>query len=141
VSTVPGCLRHGPYIPLRPGRHKVVFTLEAAGWSGGFDAPTSAVAGFIDVSADNGNRILARKDLLVSDLQGAPANPAESDAVPHGSGEAGGSHLRRTQHALQFELSETAFGVEFRVFTTGRVPIYAAPEVKIATLEPSPPAA
>jgi len=140
VSSVPGCLRHGPYIPLRPGRHKVVFTLEVAGRPGRSDAASSAVAGFIDVSADNGDRILARKDLLVSDLERAPADPAGGGgALLDSSAEQrrAGSRLRKTQHELLFELSETTFGVEFRVFTTGRLPFYAAPEVELVTLETS----
>lgn len=111
----PGYLRHGPYMPLKRGNYLVRFGVSAAEHTLRANQNPSALVGNLDVCADNGTRILAHKDLHIADIL-APASQA---GLPQ---------------ELSFSIQDVAFGVEFRVFTTGLVPLTVQADVELVAL-------
>src|SRR5262249_47741178 len=93
-----GALIHGPYLFLEPGRYRVEFYLRAD--VGAEDGPV----GFVDVSSECGKRVHARRPLAAADFAGPPG-------------------YRKI--TLEFETDVDLSDCEFRLVTSGKVPLYA----------------
>jgi SAM-dependent methyltransferase len=92
-----GFLVYGPYVPMRSGRWSARFTLAA-------DGSAEGILGVADVAVAPDADVLALSELT-------------PDVLPPDG--------RLHQVVLPFELEEPAFGVEFRVRTTGVAPLRA----------------
>jgi hypothetical protein len=107
-----GYLKYGPYVPLRPGRYQVTFAV-------GSPVELSNVApeepvGEVDVISTGATKIHARRPIAAGELRGG----------------------RLVEFPLPFELAETAFGIEFRIVSTGRVPLFARYQPDFLELTP-----
>jgi SAM-dependent methyltransferase len=110
-----GYILYGPYTPLFPGRYRAAFRLRALAPAGLIASVTGARLARIDVGSFYRNREIVARDLDVKDLTSPSADGYCS-------------------FALNFELADAAFGVEFRVYTTGLVPLAVAVPVHLTRL-------
>jgi hypothetical protein len=76
----------------------------------GEQLPAAELVAFVDVAARNDAEQLATRDLTLREL---PPDGALHEIV------------------LPFELAETTFGVQFRLYTTGRVSVFARSQVEL----------
>ena len=109
---VVGYVCYGPYTPLFPGKYRVVFRLRNQGTAGVFSTLTDSPAARVDVGSFHVNREFAARDISVREL-----------CTPDPDG--------YSSFALDFVLHEAAFGVEFRVFSTGACALAAAVPVQL----------
>lgn len=101
---VSGPLMFGPYVPLEKGAYSVTFVLRI----GETDRPKDEVAS-VDVLAGGGSRVLGVEKIRAIDVR------------------ANGT-VRRT---IRFALSDTTFGVEFRVLSSGAASVAALCDVSL----------
>jgi len=94
-----GCVAYGPYVPLGPGRYVVRFGVGRL--AAGPIVPPDAVVCEFDIIVEAGKATLTRRQVRASEL---PAGELGYVEVP-------------------FDLKETGFGLEFRIFSTGVVPL------------------
>ena len=97
---VAGYTLYGPYTPLFPGTYRAVFRLRAQGASGFMSKLSDTKVADVDIMEFSRDRIYGVREVRVSDLD-KPDSDGFCDVV------------------LQFTLDDAAFGVEFRVFSTG----------------------
>jgi hypothetical protein len=109
---VQGFIVYGPYTPLFPGRYHAVFRVRALEKPGMFAGLAGSKLGRADIGSFARSHEIAGRDFNASDLS-APGRDGYC-ALP-----------------LDFTLEQAAFGVEFRVFTTGRVPLGVALPVQL----------
>ncbi len=123
-----GHLVYGPYVPMPPGSWQVTFRL-TAGPPSRFDRLEPGdeigevdVAKAIDITRGLEEEVVAARTLVAGGLR--------TDGALN-------------QVTLPFDLAETAFGVQFRLRTAGRVRVTALFEVEVeeARVRPSPPEA
>jgi hypothetical protein len=91
----PGCLLYGPTVPLRPGHYRADFTVRCAPE----DIDRDTVVCVLEVFASEGEKIFASRPVKFAELAGH----ALCDI------------------SLPFVLSQAEFGIQFRVFATGRL--------------------
>ncbi len=111
-----GYVLYGPYTPLFPGRYRVVFRLRAEAAAGVFARLVDARAARIDVGSFQQGREIAGQDIGARDLR----NPGADGYC---------------SFPLDFVLDRAAFGVEFRVYSTGAVPLAVGVPVQLTRLE------
>jgi hypothetical protein len=119
-----GAILIGPYVAFPPGRWSAVFTFEGYNPDALDSLEPSSVVAVLDVVVGEDQREVARREVLTRDLPRA--------------GE-------RCRLALDFELPETAFAGQTRVFATGSAPLavahavdLVASPVPLTTRQPSP---
>ncbi|VTS00485.1 methyltransferase domain-containing protein [Tuwongella immobilis] len=98
-ANAPGYVLFGPYVPLRPGKHRVIFRIGKA--HSAADLPANTPACVLDMANEGGAKVHGSRTVTVGE-------------IPKGD---------FAEFALDFELTETAFGSEFRLFTHGAVPL------------------
>lgn len=91
-----GYLLHGPYVPLRKGKYQVSFTIRRDALPGNEPLPDE-IACTLDCSFYN--EVIATRNVKCHDL-----STTQFSKIP-----------------LTFTLPDTTFGVEFRIFSTGRL--------------------
>jgi SAM-dependent methyltransferase len=106
-----GHLLFGPYVPMRPGRWVARFSLSAAPWRWRAQPQPDEPLGSIDVMVGDADpKIVAERSLTARDL---PLDGSERE------------------YELPFELDDTVFGAQFRVYTLGRVRMRAEYPVEV----------
>ena len=103
-----GHLVFGPYVPMRGGRWLARFQIEHL--PGGDPVGPDEIVGELDVTKDLEVQVLTARELLADEL-GRPGSPAEV--------------------TIPFELPQTEFGVQFRLFSNGRTGVRARLQVEI----------
>jgi SAM-dependent methyltransferase len=110
---VAGYLLQGPVMPVRPGRHQVNFAVGCERSPGlGEDAEVCT----LDVHCQPENRVIVSRPVKLSEL------PQEG----------------MTEIVLRFDLSETAFGVQFRVHSPGLVALWTRYQADLTERRPPP---
>ena len=103
-----GFIHYGPYLPFPTGHHELTFALSTPEPS-----LTEATACILDVTCDGGT-LLAKREVVCCELD------------------------RSTRYwQLHFDLDVARFGVEYRVRTTGTLPVYLDLPVKVRTISSS----
>jgi len=110
-----GYLSYGPYTPLFPGKYRAVFRLRAQGSTGLFASLADSQVARIDVGSFHINHEIAGRDVGAREL-----------AAPGMDG--------YCSFALDFVLSDAAFGVEFRVYSTGACALASAVPVQLTRI-------
>jgi hypothetical protein len=136
-SVKSGYLRHGPYMPLRPGDYVVCFDIGVRRDDLKKNLDKSLTAARLDVCADTGNLILAQKNLCVADLQKGLNNRSDRSGLGSRFLDLFNVFSKDIQffHAeLGFTIKEVTFGVEFRVYTTGCIPLIVGADIQLNTI-------
>jgi SAM-dependent methyltransferase len=102
-----GALIYGPYIPMRAGSYRATFTLSAHTTSIGDEEEI----GYADVFTD--------RSILTLPLKGTHV-----------------TRMKEGNVVLEFILSETAFGVQFRIISNGRAALQAEFNVRLEKINP-----
>ena len=143
-----GCLRYGPYIPLQPGKYKLVFEiigLSEGNISDDFAANVPVIK--IEVSSNMGEKILQENYFCASDLTMCSPRKLIDNQIPLKQKLISFSsvHTKNTpsltaffpnmkKQELFFSLDTVEFGVEFRVYVFGRLSIMMNSNVHIQNL-------
>lgn len=108
-------LRFGPYMPLKPGSYEIVYEIILDPFTyeeGNLDD----VALVLDISSDHGKNILKSRSITRGDIQAALQAPGPLSAQSRQS-------LKIMPCPVEFDLSRVAFGVEYRILSTGATPL------------------
>jgi len=101
-----GFIHYGPYLPFPPGRHEITFALSTPQ-----PMSSGATACVLDVTHDSGGTLLANREIRCCDLD------------------------RSTKDwQVLLDLGATHFGVEYRVRTTGALPVTLELPIKVRTI-------
>lgn len=106
-----GALIHGPYTALRPGKYRAFFEL------GYKDKQISKkeIIGMLDVYTSYGNKFIAKKEIKVLDLE-----------------------LDKLKNIfIEFETTKVEFGIEFRLWSNGKIPLTASFKIRLENLNTS----
>jgi hypothetical protein len=101
-----GFIHYGPYLPFPPGRHELTFALSTPE-----PILSEATACVLDVTHDSGVTLLANCEIHCCDLDRSTKN-----------------------WQVQLDLPTTYFGVEYRVRTTGALPVCLELPIKVRTI-------
>jgi SAM-dependent methyltransferase len=105
-----GAVLIGPYVAFAPGNWSAVFTFEGYNAEALEELEPSTVVATLDVVVGETQHVVARRDLCAGELP------------------RGGEQLRI---AVEFELPETSFAGQARVFSTGTAPLAVAQTVDV----------
>jgi len=100
-----GAMIYGPYIPLRPGKYTVMYSVSSLENA----KETNDIICNMDVYAYEGSRIIASRVVRYDEIKPNIMN----------------------RIYLPFELARTEFGIEFRMFSTGNVGLSALFQVEL----------
>jgi SAM-dependent methyltransferase len=101
-----GFIHYGPYLPFPPGRHDLTFSLSTPE-----PILSETTACVLDVTHDSGVTLVAKHEIRCCDLDCTTKN-----------------------WQFQFDLDNTYFGVEYRVRTTGALPVTLELPIKVRTI-------
>jgi SAM-dependent methyltransferase len=102
----PGFIHYGPYLPFPSGRHQLIFALSTPE-----PKLSGAIACVLDVTHDSGETLLANCEIRCCDLDRSTKN-----------------------WRVELDLPTTHFGVEYRVRTTGALPVSLDLPIKVRTI-------
>jgi hypothetical protein len=125
IASIPnqaGVLRHGPYVPLKPGNYSARFLIGIPNVLGDISFDENLITLELKVTALSSNRALAEKRLLIKDIQNISKHA-----------QAKNYHFENVE--LNFSISEVAFGVEFTVITYGNFDIVMEADVELIRVE------
>ena len=125
IASIPnqaGVLRHGPYIPLKPGNYSARFHIGIPYVLGDISHDENLITLELKVTALSSNRALAEKKLVIKDIQNI-------------SKQAQTKNYHFNDIELDFSIPEVAFGVEFTVITFGHFNILMEADVELVRVE------
>lgn len=121
-----GVLRHGPYIPLKPGNYSTHFYIGTPIDLDDIQLDENSSALELKVSAVSFDRELAVKKLQIKNFQ------MISDQSSHNKKM---DDIVFAEYTLEFSIPEVAFGVEFIVITFGSIEVIMKADVDLIKLD------
>ncbi len=128
----PGYIRFGPYIPLRPGNYIAQFNISYPKVGKPDQQLNYLPAIKIDVTSITANKIIAEKEIPVIDLVDKSSLFLSNKGMEFRETiQSEITNVKFTKHEIKFSLEKVEFGVEFRVFTIGHIPIIMDASVQL----------